>query len=118
MGEFVRYAGHGAGLLRLVELHDPSGGWHTILNDRRSHIETSMAAFVADGSSSAVRSGWLDEGTFSGPAWNRPCGSCSCACTETVYWQAFRMRPSRAPARNIAATLRGALWLPGVEGPR
>jgi len=49
---------------RLAELQDSSGGWHPILDDPGSYIETSVAAFVVDGFSSAIRSGWLEEGTF------------------------------------------------------
>jgi unsaturated rhamnogalacturonyl hydrolase len=45
---------------RLLELQDRDGGWHTVLNDPTSYIETSIAAFVVDGFSHALRHGWLE----------------------------------------------------------
>ena len=49
---------------RLAELQDASGGWHTVLDDPTSYVETSIAAFVVDGFSTAIRRGWLDETAF------------------------------------------------------
>ena len=49
---------------RLAELQDASGGWHTVLDDPTSYIETSIAAFVVDGFCTGVRHGWLDEIKF------------------------------------------------------
>jgi unsaturated rhamnogalacturonyl hydrolase len=49
---------------RLAELQDASGGWHTVLDDRTSYVETSIAAFVVDGFCTGVRRGWLDEIRF------------------------------------------------------
>lgn len=45
---------------RLRSLQTPDGGWHTILDDPESYIETSIAAFVADGFATAISGGWLD----------------------------------------------------------
>jgi unsaturated rhamnogalacturonyl hydrolase len=44
---------------RLRELQDPSGDWHTVLNDRESYLESSIATFVVDGFCLARRKGWL-----------------------------------------------------------
>jgi len=44
---------------RLAELQDDSGGWHTVLDDRASYLESSIAAFVVDGFSLAIRRGWI-----------------------------------------------------------
>lgn len=49
---------------RLAELQHPSGGWHTVLDDPTAYVETSVAAFVVDGFSSAIGRGWLDEAAF------------------------------------------------------
>ena len=49
---------------RLAELQDTSGGWHTILDDSTSYIETSVAAFVVDGFSTAICHGWLEASAF------------------------------------------------------
>ena len=49
---------------RLAELQDASGGWHTVLDDPTSYVETSIAAFVVDGLCTGVRRGWLDEIRF------------------------------------------------------
>lgn len=45
----------------LADLQDDSGGWHTVLDDPTSYVETSVAAFVVDGFSMAICRGWLDE---------------------------------------------------------
>jgi unsaturated rhamnogalacturonyl hydrolase len=44
---------------RLAELQDPSGDWHTVLDDRESYLEASVAAFVVDGFSTSIKHGWL-----------------------------------------------------------
>jgi unsaturated rhamnogalacturonyl hydrolase len=43
----------------LANLQDPSGDWHTVLDDAGSYLETSIAAFVVDGFCTALRQGWL-----------------------------------------------------------
>ncbi len=43
----------------LARLQDPSGDWHTILNDPDAYLESSVAAFVVDGFSTAIRRGCL-----------------------------------------------------------
>lgn len=45
----------------LATLQDESGHWHTILNDKSSYLETSIASFVIDGFSIAIKKGWLDQ---------------------------------------------------------
>lgn len=49
---------------RIADLQDATGGWHTVLNDPDSYVETSIAAFVVDGFSVAIGKGWLDAPTF------------------------------------------------------
>lgn len=49
---------------RLAKFQDSSGGWHTVLDDPDSYIETSIAAFVVDAFSLAIIRGWLDENEF------------------------------------------------------
>lgn len=44
---------------RLADLQDASGDWHTVLNDPKSHLESSIAAFVVDGFSLAIERGWI-----------------------------------------------------------
>lgn len=44
---------------RLSELQEESGGWHTVLDDRDSYLESSIAVFVVDGFSLAIRRGWI-----------------------------------------------------------
>ena len=44
----------------LARLQDKSGHWHTVLDQPASYLETSIAAFVVDGFSTALRHGWLD----------------------------------------------------------
>jgi unsaturated rhamnogalacturonyl hydrolase len=48
----------------LIALQHESGDWHTILDDPGSYLETSIAAFVVDGWSLAIRKGWLDSGRY------------------------------------------------------
>lgn len=43
----------------LAALQDPSGDWHTVLDDPESYLETSIAAFVVDGWSLAMSRGWI-----------------------------------------------------------
>lgn len=45
---------------RMVKEQDPSGHWHTVIPDRDCYTESSVAAFVVDGFSRAIRAGWLD----------------------------------------------------------
>jgi unsaturated rhamnogalacturonyl hydrolase len=49
---------------RLAALQDASGGWHTVLDEPASYVETSVAAFVVDGFSLAICRGWLEESAF------------------------------------------------------
>lgn len=44
----------------LAALQDGTGDWHTVLDDKKAYLETSVAAFVVDGWSMAIRRGWLD----------------------------------------------------------
>jgi unsaturated rhamnogalacturonyl hydrolase len=44
---------------RLAGLQDSDGGWHTVLNDGDSYIETSVAAFAVDVFARSVRQLWL-----------------------------------------------------------
>lgn len=44
----------------LARLQDESGHWHTVLDQSSSYLETSIAAFVVDGFSTALRHGWID----------------------------------------------------------
>jgi unsaturated rhamnogalacturonyl hydrolase len=46
---------------RLAELQAPVGDWHTVLDDRESYLESSIAAFVVDGLSFALRKGWISK---------------------------------------------------------
>ncbi len=52
---------------RLLELQDPCGAWHTVLDDPDSYIETSTAAFFADVLARALRLGIV-----SGEQWEAP----------------------------------------------
>ena len=44
----------------LSSSQDDSGHWHTVILDKESYLETSVAAFVVDGFSRGIRQGWLD----------------------------------------------------------
>jgi len=43
----------------LTKAQDPSGHWHTVVDDPSSYLETSVAAFVVDGFSRAIGRGWI-----------------------------------------------------------
>jgi len=45
---------------RMVRLQDAGGGWHTVLNDKRSYIETSVAAFMISAMSRAILHSWVE----------------------------------------------------------
>jgi len=47
-------------LKRMAELQDRTGGWHTVLTDTGSYIETSVAAFMIAAASRAMLRGWVD----------------------------------------------------------
>jgi unsaturated rhamnogalacturonyl hydrolase len=49
---------------RLRKLQDEGGGWHTVLNEPGSYVETSIAAFVVDGFSRAIQAGWLPRSDY------------------------------------------------------
>jgi unsaturated rhamnogalacturonyl hydrolase len=53
---------------RLVGLQDPSGFWHTILQNRDSYLETSTAAFFAAVFDKGSRLGILEGAVFEGAA--------------------------------------------------
>jgi unsaturated rhamnogalacturonyl hydrolase len=44
----------------MVRLQDAGGGWHTVLNDKRSYIETSVAAFMISAMSRAILHSWVE----------------------------------------------------------
>jgi len=44
---------------RMAELQDSGGGWHTVLNDAASYIETSIAAFMISVMSRALLHSWI-----------------------------------------------------------
>ena len=46
---------------RLKQLQDQSGDWRTVLDDRNSYLESSIAAFVVTGFSLALERGWIGE---------------------------------------------------------
>lgn len=45
---------------RMAGLQDSGGGWHTVLNDRDSYVETSIAAFAVAVFARAVQRSWLE----------------------------------------------------------
>lgn len=45
----------------LERTQDSSGHWHTVITDRDSYLEPSVAAFVVHGFSRGLRRGWLPE---------------------------------------------------------
>ena len=53
-----------SGIRRLAELQDASGGWHTILTDPSSYVETSTAAFFTDIICRAIRLGLVSANEF------------------------------------------------------
>lgn len=46
---------------KLVELQDVSGGWHTVLDDKDSYLETSGTASIVAGIFKGIQSGVLDK---------------------------------------------------------
>jgi unsaturated rhamnogalacturonyl hydrolase len=46
-------------LERMAELQDASGGWHTVVTDPTSYIETSVAAFMINVMSRAILRSWV-----------------------------------------------------------
>lgn len=46
---------------RMAEVQDVSGHWHTVVTDRDSYLESSVAAFMVDAFSRGITHGWLDE---------------------------------------------------------
>jgi unsaturated rhamnogalacturonyl hydrolase len=46
---------------RMAKLQDECGEWHTVLDDPSSYLEPSIAAFLVEGLSTAIRNGWLEE---------------------------------------------------------
>ena len=49
---------------RMAELQDSGGGWHTVLNDAASYIETSIAAFMITAMSRALLHSWIAPARF------------------------------------------------------
>ncbi len=49
---------------RMAELQDASGGWHTVLTDASSYIESSIAAFMASTMSRAILHSWVEPEVF------------------------------------------------------
>jgi len=47
-------------LARVAALQDAAGGWHTVLNDPTSYIETSIAPFMVVAMSRAILHSWVD----------------------------------------------------------
>jgi unsaturated rhamnogalacturonyl hydrolase len=45
---------------RMAALQERDGGWHTVLTDQVSYIETSIAAFVVDVFARAIKREWLE----------------------------------------------------------
>ena len=45
---------------RMAGLQDPGGGWHTVLDDANSYIETSIAAFMVHVLSRTIEKGWIE----------------------------------------------------------
>jgi unsaturated rhamnogalacturonyl hydrolase len=52
-------------LRRMTELQDRGGGWHTVLNDPSSYLETSIAAFMVSAMSRAILQGWAEPDFYS-----------------------------------------------------
>jgi unsaturated rhamnogalacturonyl hydrolase len=48
----------------LVASQDASGDWHTVINDQEVYLEASIAAFVVDGWSLAIRNGWIEHDRY------------------------------------------------------
>ncbi len=49
---------------KIADLQDSGGGWHTVLNDPTSYIETSVAAFMINVMSRAVMHSWISGDTY------------------------------------------------------
>lgn len=46
---------------KMAGLQDPSGDWHTVLDDPGAYLESSIAAFVTSGFTLAIKNGWLPD---------------------------------------------------------
>jgi len=49
---------------RMAQLQEPNGGWHTVLTDPSSYIESSIAAFMASAMSRAILHSWVRREVF------------------------------------------------------
>jgi len=49
---------------RMEELQDSGGGWHTVLNDPASYIETSIAAFMVSTMARALLQSWISPARY------------------------------------------------------
>ena len=45
---------------RMAQLQDPEGGWHTILDDPESYIETSISAFMVPVLVRSIANSWIE----------------------------------------------------------
>ena len=50
----------GTVLSRMAQLQDPNGGWHTILDDPNSYIETSISAFMVPVLARSMTRSWIE----------------------------------------------------------
>jgi unsaturated rhamnogalacturonyl hydrolase len=48
----------------MARLQDPRGGWHTVLNDPGSYIETSVAAFMVHVLSRSIEREWIEPALY------------------------------------------------------
>jgi len=51
-------------LARMAQLQDPGGGWHTVLTDPNSYVESSIAAFMVGAMSRAILHAWVEPAVF------------------------------------------------------
>lgn len=54
----------GRTLAKMAQLQDRQGGWHTVLNDRSSYIETSIAAFMVQILAISIEQNWIDPAAY------------------------------------------------------
>lgn len=51
-------------ITRMIQLQDSEGGWHTVVDDNSSYIETSIAAFMVSILSRSIMHRWIDPDRF------------------------------------------------------
>jgi unsaturated rhamnogalacturonyl hydrolase len=49
---------------KMARLQDPRGGWHTVLNDAGSYVETSIAAFMVHVLSRSIDRNWVEASLY------------------------------------------------------